>query len=115
MRRLCAWMRLAEASLASCGALGEVRTLIFGTAVTGAGNVIKARHQSLSRTGGSDAQLTEVAGSCATKAASSAGHNTTLADSTAQNPRRTLQLLARLLRACAIESAEEPAEKVRDE
>jgi hypothetical protein len=76
-------IRLAAAPLANCDALRAVRALIFGRAVTGAGIVIQAQHQRLSRIGGSDAKLTEVAASGANEAVSSAGHHTSLGESAA--------------------------------
>jgi hypothetical protein len=50
-------MRIAVVPFASCEALRELKGLLLSTAVTGAETVIQATHQSLSRTGGSDAKL----------------------------------------------------------
>lgn len=71
-------MRLAATPLANCDAVRAVRSLIFGRAVTGAGIVIQAQHPRLSRIGGSDAKLTEVAASGANEAVSPAGRHTSL-------------------------------------
>jgi hypothetical protein len=66
---------------ASCEALQELKGLIDGSHGIVTGAVVKPEHQSLSRTGGSDATRNEVAASKTTAALSSTGHNALLGKS----------------------------------
>ena len=108
-------VRLAVSPLAGCEALQELKELIHPIAGVGLRVVVQAKHQSLSRTGGSDATRNEVIARKTTSALSSTGRNASLGESPTRVRRQTLALLVRWLRAHARDGAQGVREEVRDE
>jgi hypothetical protein len=77
-------IRLAPSPVASCDALRELKELIsLGETVTD--KVIQAQHQSLFRTGGSDAKRSEVTPSSPVAVVSAAGHSASLGELAARS------------------------------
>jgi len=72
---------LSSFPLASCEALRELKELISPSGVVGSGDVVQARHQSLSHRGGSDAQPSEVTPSKPTAVVPSTDRDASLGES----------------------------------
>jgi len=107
-------VKLSSFPLASCEALRELKELISASEVVGSGEVVQPQHQSLSHTGGSDAQPSEVTPSKPTTAIPSTDRDASLGESATRGSMPALALLVRLLRACARSEAQAGRE-VRDE
>ena len=74
-------VKLSSFPLASCEALRELKELISASEVVGSGEVVQAQHQSLSHTGGSDAQPSEVTPSKPTAVIPSTDRDASLGES----------------------------------
>ena len=68
-------VRLSSFPVASCEALRELKELISPRAAVGAGEVVQAQHQSLSKPGGSDAKPSEATPHKPTAAVPPPGYN----------------------------------------
>lgn len=77
-------IELAASPIASCDALRELKELI-SLGETANDKVIQAQHQSLFRTGGSDAKRSEVTPSNAVAVVSAADHSASLGELTARS------------------------------
>jgi hypothetical protein len=110
-------VNLSSLPLVSCEALRELKELISPSEAVGIGEVVQARHQSLSHTGGSDAQPSEVTPSNPTAVVPSTDRYVWLEESAARGSLPdigTARATLGLLRARARSEAQ-AGQEVRDE